>query len=108
MIYLDLNDGNKIPALGFGTYLIPNDGTTERSVLSAFEAGYRLIDTAHAYQNETGVGEAIKNSGLKREEIFVESKLWCSNFGYEKAKQGIESSLKKLGIDYIDLYILHQ
>lgn len=108
MIYFDLNDGNKIPSLGFGTYLIPDDGTTEKSVLSAFEAGYRLIDTAQAYQNETGVGVAIKNSGLKREEIFIESKLWCSNFGYEKAKKGIESSLKKLDVDYIDLYILHQ
>ena len=108
MMYFELNDGNKIPSLGFGTYLIPNDGTTEKSVLSAFEAGYRLIDTAQAYQNETGVGDAIKKSGLKREEIFIESKLWCSNFGYEKAKKGIESSLKKLGVDYIDLYILHQ
>lgn len=87
MVYFDLNDGNKIPALGFGTYLIPDDGTTEKSVLSAFEAGYRLVDTAQAYQNETGVGKAIKASGLKREEIYVESKLWCSNFGYEKAKK---------------------
>lgn len=108
MIYSTLNDGNKIPAIGFGTYLIPDDGTTEKSVLMAFEAGYRLIDTAQAYQNETGVGKAIKVSGIKREEIFIESKLWCSNFGYEKAKKGIESSLKKLGVDYIDLYILHQ
>ena len=108
MIYFNLNDGNKIPALGFGTYLIPDDGTTEKSVLMALEAGYRLIDTAQAYQNEIGVGKAIKASGLKREEIFIESKLWCSNFGYEKAKKGIESSLKKLDVDYIDLYILHQ
>ena len=108
MIYFDLNDGNRIPALGFGTYLIPDDGTTEKSVLSAFETGYRLIDTAQAYQNEIGVGKAVRASGLKREEIFIESKLWCSNFGYEKAKKGIDSSLKKLGVDYIDLYILHQ
>ena len=108
MMCFNLNDGNKIPALGFGTYLIPNDGTTKKSVLSAFESGYRLIDTAQAYQNEIEVGEAIKDSGLKREEIFVESKLWCSNFGYEKAKKGIESSLRKLNVDYIDLYILHQ
>ena len=108
MIYFNLNDGNKIPALGFGTYLIPDDGTTEKSVLMALEAGYRLIDTAQAYQNEIGVGKAIKASGLKREEVFIESKLWCSNFGYEKAKKGIESSLKKLDVDYIDLYILHQ
>lgn len=95
MIYFDLNDGNKIPALGFGTYLIPDDGTTEKSVLSAFEAGYRLIDTAQAYQNETGVGAAIKNSGLKREDIFIESKLWCSNFGYEKAKKRNRKFIKK-------------
>ena len=108
MQYFSLNDGNKIPALGFGTYLIPDDGTTEKSVLMALESGYRLIDTAQAYQNETGVGKAIKASGLKREEVFIESKLWLSNFGYEKAKKGIENSLKRLDIDYIDLYILHQ
>ena len=108
MIHFTLNDGNKVPALGFGTYLIPDDGTAEKSVLMAFEAGYRLIDTAQAYQNEKGVGSAVKNSGLKREEVFIESKLWCSNFGYEKAKKGIDNSLKKLNVDYIDLYILHQ
>ena len=103
-----MNDGKEIPMLGFGTYLIPDDGSAEKSVSIALEEGYRLIDTAQVYRNETGVGKAIKNSGLKREEIFIESKLWVSNFSYEKAKSGIESSLNKLGVDYIDLYILHQ
>ena len=108
MDFVKMNDGKEIPMLGFGTYLIPDNGSTEKAVSIALEEGYRLIDTAQVYRNETGVGKAIKNSGLKREEIFIESKLWVSNFSYEKAKSGIESSLNKLGVDYIDLYILHQ
>lgn len=103
-----LNDGNKIPAVGFGVFLIPNDGPTYDAVLSALKAGYRHIDTAAAYYNEADVGKAIKDSGIPREEIFITSKLWLQDYGYEAAQKGLETSLKNLGVDYIDLYLLHQ
>lgn len=103
-----LNDGNKIPAVGFGVFLIPNDGPTYDAVLSALKAGYRHIDTAAAYYNEVDVGKAIKDSGIPREEIFITSKLWLQDYGYEAAQKGLETSLKNLGVDYIDLYLLHQ
>ena len=103
-----LNDGNKIPAVGFGVFLIPNDGPTYDAVLSALKAGYRHIDTAAAYYNEADVGKAIKDSGIPREEIFITSKLWLQDYGYEAAQKGLETSLKNLGMDYIDLYLLHQ
>ena len=103
-----LNDGNKIPAVGFGVFLIPNDGPTYDAVLSALRAGYRHIDTAAAYYNEADVGKAIKDSGIPREEIFITSKLWLQDYGYEAAQKGLETSLKNLGVDYIDLYLLHQ
>ena len=103
-----LNDGVKIPAVGFGVFLIPNDGSTYKAVSEALKAGYRHIDTAAAYFNEEEVGRAIKDSGLKREEIFVTSKLWVQDFGYEHAKWGIEESMRKLDLGYIDLYLLHQ
>jgi len=102
-----LNDGNSIPALGFGVFMLENDGTTKRTVLEALDAGYRSIDTAAAYFNEAEVGEAVRESGIAREEIFVTSKLWHQDYGYEAAKKGIETSLRKLGLDYIDLYLLH-
>jgi len=108
MEYITLNDGNKIPAIGFGVFMIPNDGPTYEAVLEALKAGYRHIDTATAYFNEEDVGKAIKDSKIPREEIFITSKLWLSQYGYENAKKGIERSLKKLDIDYIDLYLLHQ
>ena len=103
-----LNNGTKIPAIGFGVFLIPDDGTCEKAVLNALEVGYRFIDTAAAYMNEVGVGKAIKSSGLKREEIYVTSKLWLQDYGYEAAKKGIDTSLKNLDLDYMDLYLLHQ
>ena len=103
-----LNDGNEIPALGFGVFLVPNNGPTYDAVLHALRAGYRLIDTAAAYLNETDVGKAIRDSGVPRQEIFVTSKLWLQDYGYEAAKRGIETSLQNLGLDYLDLYLLHQ
>ena len=108
MEYIILNDGNKIPVIGFGVFMIPNDGPTYEAVLEALKAGYRHIDTATAYFNEEDVGKAIKDNGIPREEIFITSKLWLSQYGYENAKKGIERSLKKLDTDYIDLYLLHQ
>lgn len=103
-----LNDGNKIPAIGFGVFRIPNDGSTYKAVLEALKAGYRHIDTAVAYFNEQEVGKAIADSGINRKDIFVTSKLWLQDYGYDAAKKGLETSLKKLGLDYIDLYLLHQ
>ena len=105
---LKLNDGNVIPQIGFGVFLIPNDGSTYNAVKMALQSGYRHIDTAAAYFNEEEVGQAVRESGIKREEIFVTSKLWLQDYGYEAAKKGIDTSLRKLGLDYIDLYLLHQ
>ncbi len=105
---ITLNDGVQIPAVGFGTFLIPPDGSTYTAVLEALQAGYRHIDTATAYYNEEEVGKAVRDSDIPREEIFITSKLWVSHFGYERAKIGIDRSLKKLGMDYMDLYLLHQ
>lgn len=108
MEYVRLNDGNKIPAIGFGVFMIPNDGPTYDAVLQALKAGYRHIDTAAAYFNEEDVGKAVRDSGIPREEIFITSKLWLQDHGYEEAKKGIARSLRKLGLDYIDLYLIHQ
>ena len=103
-----LNDGHDIPAVGFGVFMIPNDGPTYDAVLQALKIGYRHIDTAAAYFNESDVGKAIRDSGIPRSEIFITSKLWLQDYGYAPAKKGIEASLHKLGTDYIDLYLLHQ
>lgn len=103
-----LNDGNFIPAVGFGVFLIPNDGSTYTAVSEALKAGYRHIDTAAAYFNEEEVGRAVRDSGIPRGEIFITSKLWLQDYGYDAAKKGLETSLKKLGSEYIDLYLLHQ
>ena len=103
-----LNNNETIPAIGFGVFMIPNDGPTYDAVLQALKAGYRHIDTAAGYMNESDVGKAIKDSGIDRKEIFVTSKLWLQDYGYENAKKGIENSLKALDTDYIDLYLLHQ
>lgn len=108
MEYKILNDGNKIPVLGFGTYQIPNDGSTYKAVINALKVGYRHIDTAVTYFNEEEVGKAVRNSGISRSEIFVTSKLWLQDYGYENAKKAIDKSLQKLGLDYIDLYLIHQ
>lgn len=105
---VQFNDGNQIPAVGFGVFRIPADGSTYQAVKEALAVGYRHIDTAVAYFNEQEVGQAIKDSGIPREEIFVTSKLWLQDYGYEAATKGLETSLKKLGLDYINLYLLHQ
>ena len=105
---ITLNDGNRIPAVGFGVFQVPNDGPTYQAVAEALKAGYRHIDTAAAYMNESDVGKAVRDSGIAREEIFVTSKLWLQDYGYEAAKKAIQTSLDYLGLDYIDLYLLHQ
>lgn len=103
-----LNDGNKIPAVGFGVFQIPADGSTYKAVRTALELGIRHIDTAAAYFNEQEVGQAVKDSGVPRKEIWITSKMWLQDYKYEDAKKAIETSLKKLGTDYIDLYLIHQ
>lgn len=103
-----LNNGVTMPQLGFGVFQVPDLDDCEAAVTAALKAGYRLIDTATAYQNEEAVGRAIKKSGLKREDLFITSKLWVSDFTYERAQRGIDASLKRLGLDYMDLYLLHQ
>lgn len=108
MEYIVLNDGNKIPAIGFGVFTIPNDGPTYEAVTQALKAGYRHIDTAAAYFNEEDVGRAVRDSGIPRDEIFITSKLWLQDHGYEAAKKGIARSLRKLDLGYIDLYLVHQ
>ena len=108
MQYVQLNDGNKIPTVGFGVFLIKNDGETYDAVKYALKVGYRHIDTAAAYFNESDVGRAVKDSGIAREEIFVTSKLWLQDHGYEAAKKAVDVSLQKLGLDYMDLYLIHQ
>lgn len=103
-----LNDGVAIPQIGFGTFQIPAGAETEKAVAFALSCGCRHIDTAAAYFNEADVGRAVRASGIKRDEVFVTSKLWLQDYGYEAAKKGIETSLVKLGLDYIDLYLIHQ
>lgn len=103
-----LNNGVEMPILGFGVYQIPDYDECKRAVLDALETGYRLIDTASAYLNEKAVGDAIKESGINRKELFITTKLWISDAGYEKAKKGFEVSMEKLQLDYLDLYLIHQ
>ena len=103
-----LNNGVEMPILGFGVYQISDTEECERSVYEAIRAGYRLIDTAAAYQNEEAVGKAIEKSGVPREEIFVTTKLWIQDTGYESTKKAFERSLKRLQLDYLDLYLIHQ
>lgn len=108
MEYITLNNGVKMPAIGFGVYLINDNKECEEAVYQAIKAGYRLIDTASAYENEEAVGRAIKRSGVNREELFITTKLWVTDTNYESAKGALERSLKRLGLDYVDLYIIHQ
>jgi diketogulonate reductase-like aldo/keto reductase len=108
MEYVSLNNGVKMPILGYGVYQIPDAAECERCVLDAIEVGYRSIDTAQAYGNEEAVGNAIKKSGVTREELFITTKVWISNAGYEKAKASIAESLQKLQLDYLDLVLIHQ
>ena len=105
---IKLNNGVEMPILGFGVYQVPDAEECERSVLEAIHTGYRLIDTAAAYMNEKAVGNAIKESGVTREELFITTKLWIQDTGYENTKKAYEKSLSRLGLDYLDLYLIHQ
>jgi len=108
MEYVTLNNGVKMPILGYGVYQIADQEECERCVLDAISVGYRSIDTAQAYGNEEAVGRAVKKCGVPRDELFITTKVWISNAGYEKAKASIEESLKKLQMDYLDLLLIHQ
>ena len=107
MEFVTLNNGVKMPKLGYGVYQVTNE-ECERCVLDAIDCGYRSIDTAQAYGNEEGVGLAVQKCGVHRDELFITTKIWISNGGYEKAKNSIDESLKKLKTDYIDLMLIHQ
>jgi 2,5-diketo-D-gluconate reductase A len=108
MKYVELNNGIKMPILGYGVFQISDHEQCERCVLDAIEVGYRLIDTAQGYGNEVAVGNAIKKCDVPRKELFITTKLWISGFGYENAKKSIEGSLERLQLDYIDLLLIHQ
>ncbi|MDO4318801.1 MAG: aldo/keto reductase [Lachnospiraceae bacterium] len=108
MEYVMLNNGIKMPLEGFGVFQVPDPAQCEQAVLDAVASGYRLIDTAAAYGNEEAVGAAVKRCGVPRSELFITTKLWVQDAGYEEAKKAFETSLKKLGLEYLDLYLLHQ
>lgn len=108
MEFVTLNNGLKMPKVGFGVYQIKNQEQCKQAVLDAIDAGYRLIDTAQSYGNEEAVGKAIQETSVPRSELFITTKVWISNYGYEKAKASVEESLKKMQLDYIDLVLLHQ
>lgn len=108
MEYVTLNNGVKMPQLGFGVYQIKDPAQCEQAVLDAISVGYRLIDTAASYGNEEAVGQAIRKCGVPREELFITTKLWISDTSYEGAKKAFQKSLDKLGLDCMDLYLIHQ
>lgn len=108
MEFVALNNGVKMPKEGFGVFQVPDPAQCEQAVLDAIASGYRLIDTAAAYMNEKAVGEAIKKCGVPREELFITTKLWVQDAGYEEAKKAIQTSLDNLGLSYLDLYLIHQ
>jgi 2,5-diketo-D-gluconate reductase A len=105
---LVLNNGVEMPILGFGVFQVTDLAECERSVLEAIDTGYRLIDTAASYMNEEAVGKAIKRSGVPREDLFITTKLWIHSNGYQETKKAFDNSLKKLSLDYLDLYLIHQ
>lgn len=107
MEYISLNNGVQMPLLGFGVFQVEDPAVCEQSVTDAIEAGYRLIDTAAVYLNEEAVGDAVRRSGIPREEFFITSKVWVQDMGYEVTRQACERSLQRLGMDYMDLYLLH-
>ena len=107
MEYTTLNNGVKMPMEGFGVFQVPDPVQCEQAVLDAIDVGYRLIDTAAAYGNEESVGKAIADSGVAREDLFVTTKLWNADHGYDAAKKALDTSLAKLGLDYVDLYLIH-
>lgn len=108
MEFVTLNNGVKMPLEGFGVFQVPDAAVCEQAVVDAISSGYRLIDTAAAYMNEEAVGAAIKRSGVPREELFITTKLWVQDTNYEDAKKAFQTSLDKLGLDYLDLYLIHQ
>ena len=108
MEFVTLNNGVKMPQEGFGVFQVPDPAQCEQAVLDAIASGYRLIDTAAAYMNEKAVGEDIKKCGVPREELFITTKLWVQDASYEGAKKAIQTSLDNLGLDYLDLYLIHQ
>jgi len=108
MEYVTLENGVKMPMEGFGVFQVPDAEVCEKSVRDALSAGYRLIDTAAAYFNEEAVGAAIRKSGIPRDELFITTKLWIQDAGYESAKKAFQISLDKLGLTYLDLYLIHQ
>ncbi len=108
MKYITLNDGNKMPQLGFGLFQISDASRANQAVKDAIDVGYRLFDTAVAYNNEEALGSAIRDSGIDRKDFFITSKLWINQYKYEDAKKAIDDSLKRLKTNYLDLYLLHQ
>jgi 2,5-diketo-D-gluconate reductase A len=108
MQYVTLNNDIRMPALGFGVFQVPDPAECERAVALALETGYRLIDTAASYANEEAVGRALATSGIPREEMFVTTKLWVADAGHDRAKAAFARSLEKLGLEYLDLYLIHQ
>ncbi len=108
MEFVTLRNGVRMPLEGFGVFQVPDVAQCEQAVSDAIACGYRLLDTAAAYMNEAAVGKAIAKSGVKREELFVTTKLWVQDQGYENAKKAFQISLDKLGLDYLDLYLIHQ
>lgn len=108
MEYITLNNGIKMPLEGFGVFQVPDLAQCEKAVLDAISSGYRLIDTAAAYMNEEAVGAAIKNCGVGRSDLFITTKLWVQDVSYEGAKKAFDTSMKKLGLEYLDLYLIHQ
>jgi len=108
MVKVILNNGVEMPILGFGVFQVTDLAECERSVVDAIHTGYRLIDTAQSYMNENAVGNAIKKSGLAREELFITTKVWIQSHGYEGTMKSFEASMKKLQLDYLDLYLIHQ
>ena len=108
MDYVTLNSGVKMPMEGFGVFQVPDPVQCEQAVLHAIDTGYRLIDTAAAYMNEQAVGAAIAKCGVPRKELFITTKLWVQDASYEAAKRAMQTSLDNLGLDYLDLYLIHQ
>ena len=108
MEYKILSNGTKMPMVGFGVFQVDNQKVCEQAVLDAIEVGYRSIDTAATYLNEEAVGRAVAASGVKREELFITTKLWVQDHGYDNTKRAFEKSLKKLGLDYLDMYLIHK
>ena len=108
MEFVTLNNGIKMPLQGFGVFQVPDPAQCEQAVSDAIDTGYRLIDTAAAYMNEQAVGAAVKKCGVPRSELFITTKLWVQDMSYDGAKRAFETSLKNLGLEYLDLYLIHQ